>query len=371
MSDRKLILIVDDTPTNVAIISGVLEDSFAIKVATNGETALGIAQAPDKPDLVLLDVEMPGMDGYEVCRLLKANPDTCQIPVIFLTARTDAADEQKGFEVGALDYIHKPFSAPIVLARVRTHLALQNALHTVQAQTVALGEWNAKLVDRVNEQVRQLERLSELKRFFSPQLMDAILSGGVDNPLKSHRREITVVFLDLRNFTAFAESSEPEEVMRVLHEFHAEMGKLILQYEGTLERFTGDGMMIFFNDPVVVADPVERAVRMAAAMREKVNELSIDWRKHGYGLGLGIGIAHGYATIGAIGYEGRLDYGAVGAVINLAARLCEEADEGEILINQKTLGECEKLVEVQGKGELQAKGFARPIAAFNVVALKQ
>jgi class 3 adenylate cyclase len=241
----------------------------------------------------------------------------------------------------------------------------------VQAQTVALGEWNAKLVDRVNDQVRQLERLSELKRFFSPQLMDAILSGGVDNPLKSHRREITVVFLDLRNFTAFAESSEPEEVMRVLHEFHAEMGKLILQYEGTLERFTGDGMMIFFNDPVVVADPVERAIRMAVAMREKVNELSIRWRKHGYGLGLGIGIAHGYATIGAIGYEGRLDYGAVGAVINLAARLCEEADEGQILINQKTLGECEKLVEVQGKGELQAKGFARPIAAFNVVALKQ
>jgi class 3 adenylate cyclase/CheY-like chemotaxis protein len=371
LSDRKLILIVDDTPTNVSIIAGVLEDSFAIKVATNGETALGIAQAPDKPDLVLLDVEMPGMDGYEVCRLLKANPDTSEIPVIFLTARTEAVDEQKGFEVGALDYIHKPFSAPIVLARVRTHLALQNALHVVQAQTVKLGEWNAKLVERVNEQVRQLERLSELKRFFSPQLMDAILSGGVDNPLKSHRREITVVFLDLRNFTSFAESSEPEEVMRVLHEFHAEMGKLILEYEGTLERFTGDGMMIFFNDPVVVTNPVERAVRMAVAMREKINEMGIDWRKHGYGLALGIGIAQGYATIGAIGYEGRLDYGAVGAVINLAARLCEEAIGGEILINQKTLGECEELVEVQSKGELQAKGFARPISAFNVVALKK
>jgi class 3 adenylate cyclase/CheY-like chemotaxis protein len=371
LSDRKLILIVDDTPTNVAIITGVLEDSFAIKVATNGETAFEIAQAPDKPDLVLLDVEMPGMDGYEVCRLLKANPDTRDIPVIFLTARTDAADEQKGFEVGALDYIHKPFSAPIVLARVRTHLALQNALHTVQQQTVKLGEWNAKLVERVNEQVRQLERLSELKRFFSPQLMEAILSGGVDNPLKSHRREITVVFLDLRNFTSFAESSEPEEVMRVLHEFHAEMGKLILDYEGTLERFTGDGMMIFFNDPVVISNPVERAVRMAAAMRERVNELSIGWRKHGYGLALGIGIAHGYATIGAIGYEGRLDYGAVGAVINLAARLCEEARDGQILINQKTLGECEQLVEVQSMGELQLKGFARPIPLFNITALKQ
>jgi class 3 adenylate cyclase len=311
------------------------------------------------------------MDGYEVCRLLKANPNTCEIPVIFLTAMTDTADEQKGFAVGALDYIHKPFSAPIVLARVRTHLALQNALHTVQAQTVALGEWNAKLVDRVNDQVRQLERLSELKRLFSPQLMDAILSGGVDNPLKSHRREITVVFLDLRNFTAFAESSEPEEVMRVLHEFHAEMGRLILEYEGTLERFTGDGMMIFFNDPVVISNPVERAVRMAAAMRERVNELSIGWRKHGYGLALGIGIAHGYATIGAIGYEGRLDYGAVGAVINLAARLCQEASEAQILINQKTLAECDELVEVESRGELQLKGLARPISLFNIAALKK
>jgi class 3 adenylate cyclase/CheY-like chemotaxis protein len=371
LSDRKLILIVDDTPTNVAIISGVLEDSFAIKVATNGETALGIARATDKPDLILLDVEMPGMDGYEVCRLLKANPNTREIPVIFLTARTDAADEQKGFEVGALDYIHKPFSAPIVLARVRTHLALQNALHIVQAQTVKLGEWNAKLVERVNEQVRQLERLSELKRFFSPQLMDAILSGGVDNPLKSHRREITVVFLDLRNFTSFAESSEPEEVMRVLGEFHAEMGKLILEHQGTLERFTGDGMVVLFNDPVVVANPAERALRMAVAMRERVNEMSIGWRKHGYDLSLGIGIAHGYATIGAMGFEGRLDYGSVGAVTNLAARLCGEAQGGQILTNRKTLSEFEDLVEVENIGELHLKGFAKPISTFNITALSR
>ena len=370
LSGQKLILIVDDTPTNLAVITGVLESLFRIKVATNGETALAIAQASDKPDLILLDVEMPGLDGYEVCRRLKANPATCEIPVIFLTGRTDAADEQKGFEVGAVDYIHKPFSAPIVLARVKTHLTLQSALHTVQAQSTRLGEWNAKLQERVSDQVRQLERLSELKRFFSPQLMEAILTGGADNPLKSHRREIAVVFLDLRNFTAFAESSEPEEVMQVLGEFHAEMGKLILEYEGTLERFTGDGMMIFFNDPVIVSNPVERAVRMAVAMRERVNEMSIDWRKHGYDLSLGIGIAQGYATIGAIGYEGRLDYGAVGAVINLAARLCDEARDGQILTNQKTLGECEQVVEAQGVGELHPKGFARPVPIFNVTALK-
>jgi len=243
---------------------------------------------------------MPGMDGYEVCRRLKASPATCEIPTIFLTGRTEAADEQKGFEVGAVDYIHKPFSAPIVLARVKTHLALQNALHTVQAQSAKLAEWNAKLEERVNEQVSQLEGLSRLRRFFSPQLAEAILTGGASDPLASHRREVVVVFLDLRGFTAFAESSEPEEVMRVLREYHAEMGKLILEYEGTLERFTGDGIMIFFNDPVVIPNPAERALRMAVAMRERVNEMSIGWRKHGYDLSLGIGVAQGYATIGAI-----------------------------------------------------------------------
>jgi PleD family two-component response regulator len=369
MSDQELVLIVDDTPTNIAVISGVLEDSFRIKVATNGDTALAIAQATDKPDLILLDVEMPEMDGYEVCRRLKANPATCEVPIIFLTGRTEAADEQKGFEVGAVDYIHKPFSAPIVLARVKTQLALQNALHTVQAQSAKLAEWNAKLEERVNEQLGQLENLSQLKRFFSPQLVEAILSGGADNPLISHRREVTVVFLDLRNFTPFAETSEPEEVMRVLREFHTEMGKLILEHEGTLERFTGDGMVILFNEPVVVPNPAERALRMAVAMRERVNEMSIVWRKQGYDLSLGIGIAQGYATIGAIGFEGRLDYGSVGAVINLAARLCGEAQGGQILTNRKTLSKFEQLVEAENIGELNLKGFVKPISTLNITAL--
>jgi adenylate cyclase len=366
-----MVLIVDDTPTNIAVISGVLENFFSTKVATNGETALAIAQASDKPNLILLDVEMPGMDGYEVCRHLKANPATCEIPIIFLTGRTEAADEQMGFEVGAVDYIHKPFSAPIVLARVKTHLALQNALRTVQAQSAKLAEWNAKLEERVNEQLGQLERLSQLKRFFSPQLAEAILTGGADNPLISHRREVTVVFLDLRNFTPFAETSEPEEVMRVLREFHTEMGKLILQHEGTLERFTGDGMVILFNEPVVVPNPAERALRMAVAMRDRVNEMSIVWRKQGYDLSLGIGIAQGYATIGAIGFEGRLDYGSLGAVTNLAARLCGEAQGGQILTNRKTLSEFEHLVEIEDIGELHLKGFAKPIPTFNIAALKE
>jgi len=233
-----------------------------------------------------------------------------------------------------------------------------------------LAEWNTTLEKRVNEQLGQLESLSQLKRFFSPQLAEAILTGGADDPLASHRREVAVVFLDLRGFTAFAEISEPEEVMRVLREYHAVMGKLILAHEGTLERFTGDGMMIFFNDPVVVLNPVERALRMAIAMRDCFNDMSISWRKQGHDLGLGIGIAQGFATIGAIGFEGRLDYGAVGTVTNLAARLCGEAKSGQILTNRKTLSEIDGLVETELIGDLKLKGFANPVAAFNIAVLK-
>jgi class 3 adenylate cyclase len=193
------------------------------------------------------------------------------------------------------------------------------------------------------------------------------VSGDTEDPLKSHRREITVVFLDLRGFTAFAETSEPEEVMGVLREYHVAMGRTILEHEGTLERFTGDGMMIFFNDPVPVPDAPERAVRMAAAMREQVDELLVKWRKRGYDLDFGVGIAQGYATIGAIGFEGRMDYGAIGTVTNLAARLCGEAKPRQILIAQRVLGAVETIVEVEDLGGLTLKGFSKPVPAFNVV----
>ncbi|HXV82185.1 MAG TPA: adenylate/guanylate cyclase domain-containing protein [Candidatus Binatia bacterium] len=253
-----------------------------------------------------------------------------------------------------------------MVARVNSMLRIKALTDTVQAQRKELADWNKTLESRVSEQLEQLESLSRLKRFFSPQLVEAILTGGTDDPLQTHRREVTVVFLDLRNFTTFAELCEPEEVMGVLREFHAEMGSLILKHEGTLERFTGDGLMIFFNDPVVVEDHAIRALRMALAMRDRVNEMSILWRKHGYDLSLGIGIAQGYATIGAIGFEGRLDYGAVGAVTNLAARLCSEAKGGQILTNQKTLASFEDLVEAEPVGEVSLKGFAKPIAVYSI-----
>ena len=243
-------------------------------------------------------------------------------------------------------------------------------LFLLQIQNSSLAEANT-LTNRLTGQRAQLERLGRLKRFFSPQLAELIVAGGAEDPLKSHRREVTVVFLDLRGFTAFAETSEPEEVMGVLREYHAEMGKLILAHEGTLERFTGDGMMIFFNDPAPVPNPAERAIRMALEMRDRVGELSVKWRKHGYGLDFGVGIAQGYATIGAIGFEGRWDYGAIGTVTNVAARLCGEAKAGQILISQRLVAAVEDLVEAEPVGDLHLKGFLKPVPAFNVLRLKK
>jgi adenylate cyclase len=250
--------------------------------------------------------------------------------------------------------------------------ALENArlYDTVQAQAAELSDLNKTLEHRVDEQVTQLERLGRLKRFFSSQLADLIVSGDAEDPLKTHRREITVVYLDLRGFTAFAETSEPEEVMGVLHEYHAEMGQLILQHEGTLEHFAGDGMMIFFNDPLPVPNAAQRAILMALAMRERVKDLTVKWRKLGYELDFGVGIAQGYATIGAIGFEGRWEYGAIGNVPNLAARLCGEAKPGEILVSQRLLGSVDELVEAEPAGELALKGFHRPIAAHNILRMK-
>jgi len=217
---------------------------------------------------------------------------------------------------------------------------------------------------------RMVEQLSRLKRFFSPQLAELIVAGGTDDPLRTHRREVTVVFLDLRGFTAFAETADPEEVMGVLRQYHAEMGKLILEHEGTLERFTGDGMMIFFNDPMPIPDPAERAIRMAVAMRERVKPLGAGWRKRGYDLDFGVGIAKGYATIGAIGFEGRWDYGAIGTVTNLAARLCGEARGGQILVSLRVAAEVEDLIEGEEVGPLPLKGFAKPVPACNVLGLR-
>jgi DNA-binding response OmpR family regulator len=357
------ILVVDDTPHNVKLLGDLLEGKgYAVARASSGGEALEQIEK-ERPDLVLLDVVMPELSGYEVCRKIRQNPALAMLPVIMVTALDPAQERIKGLEAGADDFLTKPINQPELLARVRSLLRIKQLYDQ-------LGEMNRTLEERVREQVAQLDRLGRLKRFFSPQLAELIVTGGAEDPLKSHRREITVVFLDLRGFTAFAETAEPEEVMGVLREYHAEMGRLVLEHHGTLERFTGDGMMIFFNDPVPVPNPADRAVRMALAMRERVADLTVKWRKRGFDLAFGVGIAQGYATIGAIGFEGRWDYGAIGTVTNLAARLCGEAKAGQILITGRVAAAVEDLVETEDMGALGLRGLLKPVPTLNILGLR-
>ena len=363
MSDPARILVVDDTAHNVKLLADILgARGYAVTTASSGKEALEKVAA-EPPDIVLLDVVMPEMSGYEVCRAIRDSPATARLPVVMVTALDPGQERIKGIEAGADDFLTKPINQPELLARVRSLLRIKELWDE-------LSLLNQTLEARVAEQVAQLDRLGKLKRFFSPQLAEMIVSGSAEDPLKSHRREITVVFLDLRGFTAFAETSEPEEVMTVLREYHAEMGKLVVAAEATLERFTGDGMMIFFNDPVPVPNPAERAVRMAAAMRERVAELSVGWKKVGFDLDFGLGIAHGYATIGAIGFEGRVDYGAIGTVTNLAARLCSEAKPGQVLLERRVMTAVEAIAEAEPVGDVTLKGISRPVKIYNLLRLK-
>ena len=364
------ILVVDDTPANVHILKlRLAAQGYDVLTAADGEEALAAARE-SQPDLILLDVMMPKVDGLEVCRQLRADPSFPFTPIIMVTAKADPKDVVAGLEAGGDEYLTKPVDQIALVARVKSMLRIKELHDSVEAMAVKLAEWNRTLEHRVEAQVSQLDRLSRLKRFFSPQLAELIVEGGAADPLATHRCEVTVVFLDLRGFTAFAETAEPEEVMGVLREYHAAMGALIVAHEGTLERFAGDGMMVFFNDPVPVPDAPERAVRMALAMRERAGELGARWRKRGHELDIGIGIAQGFATIGAIGFEGRLDYGAIGTVTNLAARLCGVAKPGQILVSQRLLGAVEALAESELIGELPFKGFSKPVLTFNVVGLK-
>jgi adenylate cyclase len=368
------VLVVDDTPMNVKMLADVLAfKGYQVATAAGGKEGLAKVES-EKPDLVLLDVMMPDLDGYAVCRAIRAMPETAILPVVMVTALDPAQERVKGLEAGADDFLSKPINQPELLARVRSLLRIKAFHDQVQAQARELADWNRTLEQRVAEGVRQLEQMGRLKRFLSPQIADLIVGGtaanGADDPLKSHRREITVVFLDLRGFTAFIETADPEEVMGVLREYHGEMGRVIMAHNGTIEHFAGDGIMIFFNDPVVIENPAAQAVRMAIQMQTDFARLAQTWKKRGYELAMGIGIAQGYATLGMIGFEGRRDYGAIGPVTNLASRLCSDAKAGQILVAQKVYGFVEELVTAEPVGELSVKGFHKPVPAFNVNGLK-
>jgi adenylate cyclase len=365
------ILVVDDTPQNIKVLDAILSPrGYTVVTARSGAEALQIVRDA-APDLVLLDILMPGMSGYEVAQHLRGDASTRFLPIVMVTALGAQEEKVKAVEAGADDFLTKPVNQLELLARVKSLLRIKAYHDTIQSQAAQLADWNRTLEERVSRQVQEIERLARLRRFLAPQLAELIASDQHEQALESHRREVTVVFCDLRGFTAFAETTEPEEVMRVLREFHTAMGEIIHHYEGTLERFAGDGMMIFFNDPLPCDDPGERAIHMTVSMRRRVGELKTKWHQRGHHLDFGVGIAQGYATLGKIGFEGRFDYAAIGTVTNLAARLCDEAGGDQILVSQRVYSAVEALVETEMVGELSLKGFSRLLPVYNIVGLKE
>ena len=356
------ILVVDDQRANAEMLAEVLRGrGYEVSTANNGAAALGhIATA--RPDIVISDILMPDVDGYELCRRLRAQPATALLPVILVTSLDAHAERVKGLEAGADDFLSKPVNWEELFARVRSLLR-------VKSLQDELKELNQKLEQRVVEQVAQLHRLGRLKRFFSKPVAEAIIAGG-EELLEPHRREITAVFLDLRGFTAFTDRADPDQVMVLLRAYHATLGRTVGEFSGTLEHFAGDGVMIFFNDPLPVDRPAERAVRMALALQKAFTPIAEEWAKLGHEVGLGIGIAQGNATLGVIGFEERWEYAAIGNVPNLAARLCGVAHIGEIIVDAATEQDIVRIAEVESIGPLTLRGFLQPVPGFRLKALK-
>ncbi len=354
MSAAARIVVIDDVAQNVKLLEQLLSLS-GYEVLTAASGAAGLEKiASGNPDLVLLDVVMPQMSGYDVCRAIRADPATALLPVIMVTALDPAEERVKGIEAGADDFLSKPINQPELLARVKSLLRVRALNEEVARQKSELAEL----------------RLARLRRFLSPKVADLIVAGQLDDPLATRRREVTIIFVDLRGFTAFSETAAPEDVLGVLRQYHAEVGRLVEKFDGTIEHFAGDGVMLIFNDPAPLPDPALAAVSMAVELREAVARLAEGWQRMGYRLGCGQGIAQGFATIGTIGFPGRQDYGVVGAVNNLAARLCGQAEAGQVLISQRVHGRLEGRIVAEPIGALPLKGLQEPVPAFNVISVK-
>jgi class 3 adenylate cyclase/CheY-like chemotaxis protein len=371
------LLVVDDDEANRDMLSRRLERlGYHVALAEDGRAALGkIAEEPF--DLILLDIVMPELDGYAVLLHLKADEARRHLPVIVLSASDEIDTAVRCIELGAEDYLPKPIDAVLLRARIgacleKKYLHDQELRHleTIEGMASELAEWNRTLEQRVAEQTAQLDRVGRLKRFLPARLAEALVATGDESLLERHRRQIAIVFCDLRGFTPFSETAEPEEVMDVLAEYHEAMGELISRHEGTVEHFAGDGLMVVFNDPFECPDPEVRAIRMAVQMRDRMAELCRAWLRRDHELGFGVGITFGLATLGQIGYEGRLHYAAIGNVVNLAARLCGEAKDGQILASRRVGLAVEEIAEIASVGTLALKGVRDPVPAFEIVTLK-
>lgn len=370
MREKPLILVVDDDPDNREIVELRLKaQDYEVLTADDGLEGLERARST-LPDVVILDVMMPRMDGIEAMKILKADDSLPFIPVIMLTAKGDLKNVVDGLDNGADDYLVKPIEQSALIARVRAMLRMKSLHAKVQEQAAELARLNDGLQLRVDKQVGEIQRMQQLKRFLAPQLAQVILSQDQAKLLEGQRREIVSLFCDMRGFTAFAETSEPEDVIDVLHQYHRTLGPIIHAFEGTIERFTGDGMLVFFNAPLPCANPAERAVRLGCTMRAEFSTLRDRWAKLGYDIGFGVGIAQGYATVGLIGFEDRRDYAPIGTVTNVAARLCGYAEDGQVLITRRIAAGVESFTDLQPLGEIEFKGLARPITVFNVEGVR-
>ena len=359
----------DDVAPNVRLLEAVLAPrGYDVVSATDGARALELV-ASAKPDLVMLDVVMPQLDGYAVCRRIREREETAMLPVIMITAST--SERTEAIRAGADDLIAKPFDQDELLARVRSLLRIKRYHDTITSQAAELTELNRTLEERVQTQVVELERVRKLRRFLSPQLVDAIVSSGDDAILRSHRRKVAMLFADLRGWTSFVDAVEPEELMQVLGEFHSRdrPSRATLRCDRGVPRGRR-GPALLQRPP---RGPRRSAPRGSAGVRAPGGDGDADAgvAQARVRAGSGAGIALGYATCGEVGFEGRSDYAAIGAVTNLAARLADEATAGQVLITQRLHAEVEEEVEVEPVGELTLKGFRRPIPAFNVIAVRE
>jgi adenylate cyclase len=363
------ILVVDDTPPNIRLIEAILGPrDYTVMSAESGPVALELLRR-EPVDLVLLDVVMPVMDGYEVCRRIRAEEATAVLPVIMVTSSTDA-EKVRALDAGADDFIQKPLDRAELLARVRSLLRVKEYHDIAQRQAAELAAWNRNLEARVETQLGEIQRLARLRRFLSPQLADIVVSSpGPTVGLETHRRQISVAYCRLKGFTRFAEAAEPEDVMAVLHQFHDVTGEAVRAAGATVGHFAGDGLMVFFNDPLPCPDPAMAAARMALDLRERVSGLAASWRRFGHHLDVGAGITLGYATLGEIGFEGRFDYGAVGSVVNLAERLSERAEHGQVLISQAVYAVLEGRVTADALPQLEPQGFANGVPVYNLLTV--